>query len=79
MNEALVARWNQTVRPQDTVWLLGDVALGQIEDSLAHVARLAGRKYLLAGNHDRCWAGHGRRAEGWAERYLQAGFDEIEP
>jgi calcineurin-like phosphoesterase family protein len=77
MNEALVARWNECVAPQDTVWVLGDVALGHIEDSLAHVGRLAGRKRLLAGNHDRCWAGHGRRAEEWAERYLQAGFDEI--
>jgi calcineurin-like phosphoesterase family protein len=77
MDKALVTRWNETVAPDDTVWVLGDVALGQIELSLAHVARLAGRKRLLAGNHDRCWAGHGRRAEGWAEQYLQAGFDEI--
>jgi calcineurin-like phosphoesterase family protein len=77
MNEALVARWNRTVAPDDTVWVLGDLALGRIEDSLAHVTRLAGRKRLLAGNHDRCWAGHGRRAEGWGERYLQAGFEEI--
>jgi calcineurin-like phosphoesterase family protein len=77
MNEALVARWNQTVGPDDTVWVLGDLALGRIEDSLAYVSRLAGRKRLLAGNHDRCWAGHGRRVEGWAEGYLQAGFEEI--
>jgi calcineurin-like phosphoesterase family protein len=32
---------------------------------------------LVAGNHDRCWAGHGRRAEGWTERYVAAGFDEV--
>jgi calcineurin-like phosphoesterase family protein len=77
MNEALVTNWNDTVAPDDTVWILGDVALGRIEESLAHVGRLAGRKRLLAGNHDRCWTGHGRRAEGWTERYLQAGFEAI--
>lgn len=37
----------------------------------------------MAGNHDRCWHGHGHahgpggRAEEWTERYLKAGFDEI--
>jgi len=77
MNEALIQRWNETVATDDAVWILGDVALGRIKESLAHVGRLAGRKCLLAGNHDRCWTGHGRRAEGWAERYLQAGFEEI--
>lgn len=38
---------------------------------------MRGRKLLLTGNHDRCWAGHGRRAEGWTERYLEAGFAEV--
>lgn len=77
MNDALVGGWNEVVAPTDTVWVLGDVALGPIEQSLALVERLAGRKLLVAGNHDRCWTGHGRRAQGWTERYRDAGFDEI--
>ena len=77
MNEALVRRWNATVGPDDTVWVLGDVALGAIEDGLAHVGRLAGRKLLVTGNHDRCWDGHGSRSAGWLTRYLDAGFAEI--
>ena len=28
MNEALIERWNDSVRMEDSVWLLGDVALG---------------------------------------------------
>ena len=28
MNEAIVARWNSVVEPNDTVYLLGDVMLG---------------------------------------------------
>lgn len=59
------------------VWMLGDFALGKIADTLPLVAQLSGRKVLLTGNHDRCWPGHGRRAEGWEERYLEAGFDDV--
>ena len=77
MNEALIERWNSSVLPADTVWVLGDVALGRIADTLALVSRLHGRKLLLAGNHDRCWAGHDRRSEGWTERYRDAGFAEV--
>lgn len=77
MDEALVERWNARVRPDDTVWVLGDVAMGRIDESLPLVARFHGRKLLLAGNHDRCFAGHGERAERWVARYLDAGFAEI--
>jgi calcineurin-like phosphoesterase family protein len=77
MSRALVERWNDTVDSADDVWILGDFALGKIVDTLPLAAELHGRKMLLAGNHDRCWAEHGRRANGWAERYLDAGFAEI--
>lgn len=77
MNRALIDRWNDVVADDDEVWMLGDFALGKIGDTLPLAAELAGRKVLLTGNHDRCWPGHGRRAEGWEERYLTAGFDEI--
>jgi calcineurin-like phosphoesterase family protein len=77
MDDELISRWNAVVADDDTVWVLGDVALGRIDHTLSLVGRLRGRKLLVAGNHDRCWAGHGRRAEGWTERYLRAGFDEV--
>lgn len=77
MNRSLVEGWNDTVSTDDTVWVLGDVALGSISDTLTMVSELKGRKLLLAGNHDRCWTGHRRRAEGWSERYLDAGFAEV--
>lgn len=81
-DEALVERWNEVVRPQDTVWHLGDVAL-----SLPHVERcvpqLNGHKYLVAGNHDLCWAAHpsqSRRAGVIAKtaRYRAAGFERVQ-
>lgn len=77
MNRALVDGWNDVVADDDDVWVLGDIALGKLADTLPLVRELSGRKVLLAGNHDRCWHGHGRRAEGWTERYLDAGFDEV--
>lgn len=77
MDAGPVARWNDVVDDDDEVWVLGDVAMGPIVESLAHVADLRGRKVLVAGNHDRCWHGHGDRALPWVERYLDAGFAEI--
>ncbi len=77
MNRALIDNWNETVAADDTVWVIGDFALGRIAETLPIASQLHGHKILLAGNHDRCWAGHGRRANGWTERYLDAGFDEL--
>lgn len=77
MNRALINRWNEVVGDDDVVWVLGDFALGRIADTLPLAGALRGRKVLLAGNHDRCWHGHGRRVDEWTDRYLDAGFDEI--
>ena len=58
MNEVLIANWNAAVRPQDTVWLLGDFGftyqeVQESEYSLPKIfARLQGHKMLVAGNHD---------------------------
>jgi calcineurin-like phosphoesterase family protein len=79
MNAALVTAFNDRVSAADEVWVLGDVAMGRFDESLAAVGELNGRKILVAGNHDRCWPGHGQRADGWADRYLAAGFAEILP
>jgi calcineurin-like phosphoesterase family protein len=53
MNEALVERWNETVGPDDVVWHLGDFAIRQRSAVAAGLlARLSGRKHLVAGNND---------------------------
>jgi calcineurin-like phosphoesterase family protein len=53
MNEAIVARWNETVGPDDEVWHLGDFALRTAADQIgALLARLKGRKHLITGNND---------------------------
>lgn len=52
MNEALIANWNSVVKPEDTVWHLGDVAMGPKSKHPEIVARLNGHKLLIRGNHD---------------------------
>lgn len=77
MNAELVRRWNAVVEPGDTVYVLGDFALGRIEQTLAIVSQLVGRKILVVGNHDRCWKGHGARHLPMIGWYIEAGFKEI--
>jgi calcineurin-like phosphoesterase family protein len=79
MHDALIDNWNSRVEDRDTVWVLGDVALGPIEESLALVSRLNGHKILVAGNHDRCFAGYntGSKLAEWVSRYQAAGFRSV--
>ncbi len=53
MNTAMLARWNETVGPDDDVWHLGDFAL-RTSTAAASVllSQLNGRKHLIAGNND---------------------------
>lgn len=53
MNEEMIARWNAFVQPDDMVYHLGDFAMGNSHNALSIVKRLAGRKCLVLGNHDR--------------------------
>lgn len=76
MNEIIVRDWNTIVQPDDVVWILGDLCLGRIEESLEVASRLAGQKILVPGNHDRMWpfAKQGTKEEFWRKKYLEAGF-----
>jgi len=50
MDEEMVKRWNETVRPNDKVYHLGDVVINRKSLSIMH--RLNGDKVLIRGNHD---------------------------
>lgn len=51
MNEGIIERWNLIVEPNDDVYLLGDVIMGDI-DNLNYVRRLNGNLHIIYGNHD---------------------------
>jgi calcineurin-like phosphoesterase family protein len=66
MNKALVDNWNAVVDPEDTVYHLGDFAMGP-RRLLAHIRSLLhGRVVLVRGNHDRS-----------ATACLEAGFNMV--
>lgn len=52
MNEWLIQRWNETVKPDDTVWHLGDYAFCGIQKATEIFNRLNGHKKKIRGNHD---------------------------
>ena len=52
MDEAMIERWNATVTPTDTVWLLGDFSFAKPGATEAIFHRLNGHKHLIIGNHD---------------------------
>ena len=77
MNEGLVERWNETVGPDDVVWHLGDFAIRQRPTVVADLlARLNGRKHLVAGNND---PQETRELEGWGsvQSYIEMEVDRV--
>lgn len=50
MDEEMIKRWNETVKPNDKVYHLGDVVINR--KALKTLARLNGDKILIKGNHD---------------------------
>jgi calcineurin-like phosphoesterase family protein len=80
MNEALVASWNRSVRPDDTVYYLGDFSLKR-HVMEQYVQRLNGCKILIAGNHDSCHpSNHGGKWDHLAiySKYFEEVLEEHE-
>ena len=54
MDEAMIVSWNERVKGNDTVFILGDLFF-RCTDPEAILCRLKGRKRLIVGNHDASW------------------------
>lgn len=53
MNEAIVERFNSVVKPNDDLYILGDLCLGpDLEANRVLLSRLNGNLHLTFGNHD---------------------------
>lgn len=54
MDEFMFDQWNQTVKEDDIVYHLGDLAMGGYRNSsfINRFRSLPGKKYLIVGNHD---------------------------
>jgi len=51
-NECLIRNWNKVVKPEDTVWFLGDLAMGNKANIKDFIKKLNGHKRMIMGNHD---------------------------
>lgn len=49
---AIIKNWNELVSWDDEVWLLGDCMLNDNEGGIRKLNQLAGKIYIIAGNHD---------------------------
>lgn len=66
MNKRLINNWNSVVTKEDTVYFLGDFALGSIEMMHKVLEQLNGNIIFILGNHDRA-----------ARVYKEAGVEEV--
>lgn len=53
MNEGLIERHNELVKPTDHVYYLGDFAFAGKQKTEETLQRLNGRKFYIFGNHDK--------------------------
>lgn len=68
MNPNLISRWNAMVKPQDTIYVLGDFSLNA-NRARDFGALLKGHKLLVPGNHDDVFWSNRR-----LNRYTDGGF-----
>ena len=67
MNREMIVRWNSVVGPEDTVYHLGDFAMGKPSEWPYFLQQLNGaKKILIRGNHDRS-----------PKQMLEGGFAEV--
>ena len=79
MHLAIVSIWNNTVTPEDTVYVLGDFSLNPKWAELM-LPQMNGTKILIPGNHDACFNWFNRsytKKMNVNQRYKNAGFSEI--
>lgn len=53
MDKRLIDGWNAVVRPQDEIYVLGDVCFHKASIGVPMMQELQGQKYLVRGNHDK--------------------------
>jgi len=51
MHDHIIKKWNSVVQPNDTVYHMGDVCFGGVEN-LKYIGYCNGKKILVRGNHD---------------------------
>lgn len=50
-DETIIENWNKIVKPEDTVYLLGDIVLNDNKSGIEKLNQLNGAIYYIRGNH----------------------------
>lgn len=82
-DDAMIERWNTVVKPEDTVYHFGDVAM-HTAPMKRILPQLNGKKILIVGNHDLVYPyflkTRGQKfIDKMMKEYTEAGFSEILP
>lgn len=68
MDEQLIKNWNEVVKDEDTVWVIGDFCPSNKKYKIKDIlSKLNGKKILIKGNHD----------EESEEFYRECGFSSV--
>ena len=52
MNDTILKNWNEIVNPEDDVYCLGDLMLGNNDVGMSYIKDLKGKIHVVRGNHD---------------------------
>ena len=52
MNEDQIDKINSLIKPEDDLYVLGDLMLGDTDKGMEYVKRLNGNLHIILGNHD---------------------------
>jgi calcineurin-like phosphoesterase family protein len=72
-DRTLASNWDSVVKPDDQVWILGDISSGTVKAqraALEWIADRPGEKHLVAGNHDGAHPLH-RDSHNWQHKYMR--------
>jgi calcineurin-like phosphoesterase family protein len=75
MNLDMIRQWNAQIKDTDHVFVLGDVSFMGNAATLEILGKLAGRKYLVEGNHDRNMNGAVQSMFEWVAPMVELNVD----
>jgi len=80
MHATLLKNAWENVGPEDEFYNLGDIALGNFDESLKIIAAFPGKKYLVPGNHDKIFPNlnNESRIARFKPMYEDAGYEVLD-
>lgn len=78
MDHFMIKSINEVAGPEDELWVLGDLALGTIVDSLNLIKLINPSVHLVNGNHDRTWRGSKLKDRAKRHLYIEAGIQSLQ-